>query len=313
MKILFAGTPHNAARSLDALVNAGIEVVGVLTRPDAPVGRKQVMTPSPVADTAQLHGLPVVKSNKVDEETLAEISKLNADLGVVVAYGSFLNRAALEALPLGWVNLHYSMLPALRGAAPVQAAIQQGLAETGITIFQLDEGMDTGEVLLQVPTQIQPGETSGRLLSRLTEIGISGLLEALPAIAAGFISRTIQDPNLATFAPKISRQNARINWNEDCRQIENLVNAMNPEPMAWTTLGGEPIRIIEARSSLHSFMSAGTSSEPGVVTEKESKILVSCDSGDSLELLTVQPAGKNQMSANDWFRGQRGKGVTVFE
>lgn len=137
MKILFAGTPHNAARSLDALVNAGIEVVGVLTRPDAPVGRKQVMTPSPVADTAQLHGLPVVKSNKVDEETLAEISKLNADLGVVVAYGSFLNRAALEALPLGWVNLHYSMLPALRGAAPCRQRFNRVLQRPESRFFNL--------------------------------------------------------------------------------------------------------------------------------------------------------------------------------
>lgn len=312
MKILFAGTPPNAAQSLEALVKAGIDVIGVLTRTDAPVGRKKIFTPSPVAVIADAHGIPVIKSNRVDDEALDAIKALQPDLGVVVAYGSILGSKALTALPLGWVNLHYSLLPKLRGAAPVQAAIMQGLSETGISIFQLDEGMDTGEIILQVPTQIQPGENSGRLLSRLTDLGISGLLEAIPTIAAGIAKKQSQ-VGVVTFAPKISRADARIKWTDECRDIENLVNAMNPEPMAWTTYGGEAFRVLEARASLQSFMKSPNGYEPGTLFETDSKILVACGSGDSIELLMIQPAGKTEMTAQDWLRGQKSKGTIVFE
>lgn len=313
MKILFAGTPQNAAQSLEALVRSGLDVVGVLTRTDALVGRKKTTTPSAVADIANLHGIPVIKSNNVDDKTIAEITKLKPDLGLVVAYGSLLNREALQAVPMGWVNLHYSLLPKLRGAAPVQAAIRSGLNETGISIFKLDEGMDTGEILMQIPTQIQPGENTARLLKRLTDLGISGLLECIPSIASGLAKSTPQKHADATFAPKISRADARIIWSDSCREVENLVNAMNPEPMAWTTLMSETFRVLEARAALLSFTAQPNGFEPGTVYSHDSKVLVSCGSGDALELQTVQPAGKTAMPAQDWFRGQQSKAHLVFE
>lgn len=313
LRILFAGTPLNAGQTLEALISAGIDIVGVLTRQDAEVGRKRVLTPSPVAIVAEEHGIPVVKSNNVDEFTLKQIAKLKPELGLVVAYGSLLDQTALSALERGWINLHYSLLPMLRGAAPVQAAIKNGMQETGITIFQLDEGMDTGDIILQVPTQVQPGENTARLLRRLTDLGVSGLLEALPAISAGFTKLIKQDASLATFAPKITRDDARISWQANCRDVENLVNAMNPEPMSWTTFQGQPFRILEARSSMQSFSQIDDSRQSGFVFESSSKILVACKSGDSLELQTVQPSGKNPMPAADWFRGLKSKDRVVFE
>jgi methionyl-tRNA formyltransferase len=209
--------------------------------------------------------------------------------------------------------LHYSLLPKLRGAAPVQAAIKQGLQETGISIFQLDEGMDTGNIFMKIPAQIQPGENSARLLSRLTELGVSGLLELLPSIAAGFANATAQDSSEATFAPKITRGDARIFWTAECRTIENLINAMNPEPVAWTVLRNESFRVLEARTSLLSFADSHPGYPAGTVYESGTKVLVACKGADALELLVVQPAGKNAMSANDWLRGQKEKGQIVFE
>ncbi|MEY4493944.1 MAG: hypothetical protein RL570_59, partial [Actinomycetota bacterium] len=248
MRVIFAGTPANAATTLIALKNSGVDIVGALTRTDAVIGRKKILTPSPVALAAEALSIPVIKANQVDQETLEKVLALNADLGVVVAYGTFLSEAALSSLPKGWINLHYSLLPALRGAAPVQHALLEGLTGTGVTAFQLDTGMDTGPVLLQAPTTIEQNENAGRLLSRLTDLGISVLLEILPAIAAGIAVSKTQDGSVASFAPKISRVDAQIDWSESAKRIENKVRAMNPEPMAWTILESESFRVLEARA-----------------------------------------------------------------
>lgn len=307
MRVIFAGTPINAATTLIALKNSGIDVVGVLTRTDAAIGRKKILTPSPVAEAAEALNIPVIKANQVDHVTLEKIMDLNADLGVVVAYGTFLNEEALSSLPKGWINLHYSLLPALRGAAPVQHALLQGLSSTGVTAFQLDLGMDTGPVLLQAPTTIEQNENAGRLLSRLTELGISVLLEILPAIAAGIAVSKTQDGSAASFAPKISRVDAQIDWSESAERIENKVRAMNPEPMAWTILEAESFRVLEARA----WSDLATDDLVGNVQLRDNKVLVRTASG-SLELITVQAAGKNEMSASDWFRGVKNKENVVF-
>ena len=180
MKIVFAGTPANAAQTLRALANTAFEVVAVLTRTDAPVGRKRVLTPSAVAVVAAELGLPIIKANRVDESVRLQIQATGAELGVIVAYGALLDQAALDVLDKGWVNLHYSLLPKWRGAAPVQRAIMAGDRETGVTLFQLDKGMDTGPVHLQIPTVIEPDENTAELLPRLTNLGISGLAELKP-------------------------------------------------------------------------------------------------------------------------------------
>ena len=297
----------NAAATLIALKKSGIEVVGVLTRTDAPLGRKKVLTQSPVADAAEALGLPVVKANQVDSNAISQLQAFNADLGVVVAYGAFLNEEALRLLPKGWINLHYSLLPALRGAAPVQHALLQGLSSTGVTAFQLDEGMDTGPILLQAPSVIEHNENAGRLLNRLTNLGISVLLELLPSIAAGIAKQTPQDGSAATFAPKIHRVHAQIDWNQSAVDIQQLVLAMNPEPTAWTTLGGESFRILDARA----YRGEQLQASPGTVKLLDDKVLVACKSG-TFQLISVQPSGKNEMSAVDWYRGVKNKEKLVL-
>ena len=307
MKIVFAGTPANAAQTLRAIATS-FDVVAVLTRPDAPVGRKRVMTPSAVAEVANELGIPVIKANRIDEAVRTEIAGTGADLGVIVAYGALLDQAALDVLPRGWINLHYSLLPKWRGAAPVQRSLMAGDRETGVTLFQLDRGMDTGPIHLQIPTVIEPGETTADLLPRLTQLGISGLAELLPRVAAELSLPKPQDPELMANLPtadKLTREDARIDWFRNAVEIENLVRGLNPEPMAWTTLDDEPFRILEARAlGATDWQSlAGESVEPGLMTNENSRVLVCCSAGSLLELRTVQPAGKKPMNATDWARG----------
>lgn len=310
MKVIFAGTPQNAAQTLEALVSAGVEVVAVLTRTDAFIGRKKILTPSPVATTAENLGIPTLKYNQLDDEALAQVDSYSADVGVVVAYGAFLSPQALGILPKGWINLHYSLLPKLRGAAPVQHAILNGEETTGVTIFKIDEGMDSGPILTKLPTKIEIGENAGQLLNRLTLLGISALLELLPGIAAGFVKEQDQDHTLKSFAPKISRNSARLDWNEEASKVENLVNGMNPEPMAWTSVNGSEIRVLTARTVR---LDSQGNSTPGTTTMIDGAVATVCGDGNLVELQTVQPAGKSAMNAADWFRGQESKGPIVFE
>ena len=308
MKIVFAGTPANAAQTLRALATSAFEIVAVLTRTDAPVGRKKILTPSPVAETAAEFGIPVIKANRVDEAVRAQIAATGADLGIIVAYGALLDQPALDSLPLGWINLHYSLLPKWRGAAPVQRAVMAGDRETGVTLFQLDKGMDTGPVHLQIPTVIEPTENTADLLPRLTELGITGLAELLPRVAAGLSVPTAQDPELLAKLPtahKLSRDDARIDWQRTAVEIENLVRGLNPEPMAWTTLDGETFRILEARAlGKTDWQSlAGEDEQSGTLKIENGRTFVACGSGSLLELKIVQPAGKKAMSSSDWARG----------
>jgi len=307
LKVIFAGTPQNAASTLRALVESGVEVVGVLTRKDAPVGRDRVLEPSPVANEAQALGIRVIKANSIDNDVLNQIVILGAEIGLIVAYGAFLDGRALEALDKGWINLHYSLLPKYRGAAPVQRAIQNGEKETGVSVFQLDKGMDSGPVFMSVPTLIEPGENSSRLLGRLTAIGVSALLELLPGIASGISKAKPQNDVEKSFAPKVSRADAKINWQLSARVIENLINAMNPEPMAWSTLDDVAIRILAARET-HQITPAVAF---GQVVLYEGNVIVGCNQSQ-LQLQEVQPAGKSPMSASDWMRGQQKKDSVVL-
>jgi methionyl-tRNA formyltransferase len=308
LKIVFAGTPANAAQTLRALAKSAFEVVAVLTRPDAPVGRKRVLTPSAVAEAAIELGIPIIKANRVDEKIQAEIRATGADLGVIVAYGALLDQATLDVLPKGWINLHFSLLPHWRGAAPVQRAIMAGDKATGVTLFQLDKGMDTGPIHLQIPTVIEPGETTADLLPRLTELGISGLVELLPRLAAELVAPKPQDPAQIALLPtadKLSREDARIDWTRSAVEIENQIRGLNPEPMAWTTLDTETFRVIEARSlGTTDWQSlVGVDAEVGTANFEKERVLVLCGQGTLLELKTVQPAGKKPMKSNDWARG----------
>ena len=297
MKILFAGTPDSAAIVLKNLVKAGHEVVCVLTREDAPVGRKKVLTESSVARAAKSLGIKVIKSNRLSDETIKEVVDTGAELGIVVAYGVILRRKALNALRFGWFNLHYSVLPKYRGAAPIQWAIINGEKESGLTVFKLDEGMDTGDIVLQMPMYIHAHETAGDAITRFSELGSTLLMEILPLIYSGEYKVAPQE-GTASIAPKLVRSDARIDFNRNAKQVEALVRGANPEPMAWCTIDAEPLRVLAVREVPTNFGNR----EPGeIVLDK--KVYVACGEGTYIELIEVQPSSKRVMAAADWLRG----------
>jgi methionyl-tRNA formyltransferase len=296
--LIFAGTPANAAATLEYLVEHGFDISLVITRHDAPFGRKRVLTPSPVAETASKLGLELYKTNKIDNAAISKITEIGCSTAVVVAYGALLKAPALAALSNGWFNLHYSLLPKWRGAAPVQHSIMAGDSTTGVTLFKIDEGLDTGPIVASVAAQIQPGETSARLLSRLTELGCTLLSQELPGILLESYTLNAQaERDGAPSAPKLGREEARVDWFRSALDIERKVLAMNPEPGAWASLNGETFKIHDAREI------AGTESgSVGTASLADGKVLVSTSAG-VLELLEVQPAGKQSMAAKDWARG----------
>jgi methionyl-tRNA formyltransferase len=304
MRILFAGTPTTAVTVLDGLLASGHEVVAVLTREDSPLGRKKILTASPVADFAAARGIPVIKANKVDSDTLSNVARYKVELAVVVAYGVILRNEALEALPAGWFNLHFSLLPRWRGAAPVQRALQNGDTEAGVTLFKIDDGLDTGPIVATLPTTIHPEENAGELLARLALLGVSLLNSELPSIYSG-ISLLHEQTGSATSAPKTSRDEARIDFNQDAKRISDLIRAMNPEPMAWCHSRGEPIRVLRARN----LNGSDGNDIIGHVKLIDDRVIVSCGQGSALELIDVQPASRNSMKARDWLNGQSGSVV----
>lgn len=300
MKIIFAGTTSNAAEILAYLFDQGRhEIVAVLSREDAPVGRKQVMTASAVSQFAASKQLPLIKANRIDDAILRRLEAFKADLGFVVAYGALLNQQTIDMPKHGWINIHFSLLPTWRGAAPVQRALMAGDTETGVTIFQLEIGMDTGPVFSQIATTIEPGENADDLLNRLTKLSISMLDETLANIEHQ-TSKPSAQIGKATIAKKLSRHDAKIDWHKAADSIENLVRGTNPEPMAFTTLGGNTFRILSARS--HKQLDVMNQVATGSVIGFESRVFVKCGTG-ALELIQVQPASKNVMKAADWFRG----------
>ncbi len=298
MRILFAGTPSTAASVIEGLLTSGHDVVAVLTREDAPTGRKKILTPSPVAELASSKGIPTIKANSLSADVLAEIASHQVEFAVVVAYGVILKQEALDLLPKGWFNLHFSVLPKWRGAAPVQRAIEHGESSTGVTLFKIDKGLDTGPIVGVLETVIGPDENAGELLDRLSLLGLTLLNEQLPRMYAGTESLTEQVGEV-TLAPKTSRADAKLVFSQPAKVLENLVRAMNPEPMAWCLLGDQPMRVLTARAYAEDI----DAHETGSVVLVSDRILVSCANNTALELIEVQPASRNAMSAKDWFNG----------
>jgi methionyl-tRNA formyltransferase len=294
--IIFAGTPKNAADTLRGLVAAGVPVALVITREDAPFGRKRELRASEVAMVAAELKLPVIKANRLGAEALTAVQSTGSRLALVVAYGALLKREAIDALELGWFNLHYSLLPRWRGASPVQSALLAGDRETGLTLFQIDEGVDTGRIAGSLSTVIEPNENAGRLLDRLTDLGISLALEQLPRIFAG-IADLVSQSGEPTRAPKFTRADAQLSANESARVAANKVLAFNPEPVSWLAIGDLQLRVLSAVPSSISIATGRLGNVGGRV--------VAGFKGGSLELLEVQPSGKNAMSAADWWRGQK--------
>lgn len=300
MRVLFAGTPEVALPSLRAIVEAGHQVVGVLTRPDAPVGRGKKLTASPVARLAAELGLPVLKARGPSAELLTQIKALDAEVAAVVAFGMLLTQPLLDVVPGGWVNLHFSLLPRWRGAAPVQRAILAGDQISGATTFRIVRELDAGPIYRTLQTTIGESETSGELLDRLAEVGAPLLLDTLADIQAGR-TPVAQDSEGVTLAPKIHPEDVRIDWTAEAAQIDRLVRAANPAPGAWSTLVGERFQVLGVAPGNRE----GAPLAPGELTADRRHLWVGTGSAD-LRLTRVQAFGRKAMAGADWARGQQG-------
>lgn len=299
MRVLFFGTPDFAVPSLTALVGEGFDVVAAVTRPDRPVGRHRSRAePSPVKRAALAEEIPVLEPERPSEPAFVAAARdLAPDVAVVVAYGHILKPALLDLPRLGSVNVHASLLPALRGAAPIERAILNGLDESGITIMQMDAGMDTGPVLHQVATPIAPDETGGELRVRLAEMGALALVEALTLVEAGGAAPRPQDAAAATYAPKLTRDEERLDWRQDAQSLARKVRAFDPAPGAWAECRGRSLKLFGGRAV------AGEDAPPGTVLEAGDGLRIACGGG-VLEVTDVQPAGKARMTARAFVNGR---------
>ena len=298
MRIVFMGTPDIAASCLEALYAAGHDICAVYTRRDKPVGRKQVLTPPPVKQVALAHGAPVFQPRTLrDGGENANLQALAPDLIVVVAYGCILPQAVLDIPKFGCINLHVSLLPQYRGSAPVQWAVLNGDTETGVSIQQMDAGLDTGDVLVCEKVAIGPEETSGELFDRVTAVGARVLCETLPRIAAGTLTPTPQDHAAATMAPMLTKELAQFRWEESAAHIHNWVRGMNPWPAAWFVAGGgRKVKVLECRV-------AAQSGAPGQVLALK-PLTVACGEG-AVQLLRVVPEGSRPMEGSAFAAGLR--------
>ena len=297
MRLVFAGTPEVAVPPLEALLASKHEVVAVVTRPDAPSGRGRHLHPSPVAERAAAAGLEILRPAKVrDPDFLARLTEIAPDCCPVVAYGALLPRAALDIPRHGWVNLHFSLLPAWRGAAPVQHAVLAGDDITGASTFQIVEAMDAGPVYGVMTEEIGPRDTSGDLLGRLAEGG-AGLLEAtLDGIESGELEARPQPSDGVSMAPKLTVDDARVDWTTPAVRVDRLTRACTPAPGAWTTFRDERLKLGPVRPA-----EAGPV-EPGELAVERHRVLAGTGSGP-VELGEVQPRGKRPMPAEAWARG----------
>ncbi|MCI2047113.1 MAG: methionyl-tRNA formyltransferase [Faecalibacterium sp.] len=298
MRILFMGTPDIAAACLETLYAAGHEICAVYTRRDKPVGRKQILTAPPVKQTALSHGTPVYQPKTLrDGGEDANIRALAPDLIVVVAYGCIIPPQILTMPKYGCINLHVSLLPKYRGSAPIQWAVLNGDTETGVSIMQLDEGVDTGDVLLCKTVAIGPETTSGELFEQVTAVGRQALAEILPDIEAGKVHGEKQDHAKASLAPRLTKEMAEFRFSEDAAHIHNWVRGMNPWPVAWFMHGGKRIKVQECRLA----QSAGEA--PGTVLSAR-PLVIACGQG-AVELRRVVPEGSKPMDGSAWAAGLR--------
>lgn len=303
MRVLFWGTPEFATVPLRALIGEGYEVAGVVTQPDKPQGRSRAVIAPPVKQIASEERIPVFQPVKPrDPEFVDMIGVMAPDISVVVAYGHLLPEDVIRIPAMGTLNIHASLLPALRGAAPIQAAIREGLAETGVSIMRMVRELDAGPVIHQARTSIHGDETYGELQLRLSELGAIALIEALTLLSLGAAKEVAQDDNVATYAPKITREMARIDWTQSAVEVARVIRAYDPKPSAYTTLAGADVKLFGATAVANSSDAA-----PGDVLLTSDTLIVACSEG-AVSITDVQPSGKTRMRASEWIRG---RGVTV--
>jgi len=299
LNILFWGTPAFALPSLGALAGEGHEIVGVVTQPDRPAGRGRKIRPSPVKEMAEAEALPVLQPDRPRGDTfMAQLAELAPDLSVVVAYGHILPPEVLSLPPAGSINLHASLLPELRGAAPVNWAIARGHETTGVTVMRMVEAMDAGPILFQTEEPILEEETATELSMRLSEVGAEALIEALALLEAGVIEETEQDHDRATYAPKVSRSVAEVDWDRPVTDVANHIRGMDAVPGAWSMLDGQPVKIFRPAT-------ADGMGSPGTVLSADAATgLVVATSDGALQVYEVQPQGRRRMLARDWIGGR---------
>ena len=304
MRVVFAGTPEMAIPTLQALFSSSHEVVGILTRHDAPVGRARTLTRSSVGAWGDENDISVITSNRPDLETVDVISRWSPDIGVIVAYGALLDPANLAVPRRGWINLHFSDLPKFRGAAPVQRALLAGETEIATSVFQLVEGMDAGAVFDREHHRVSPEDTSGIVLGKLALSGAQQIVRVLDGIDAGTM-HAVEQSGTPTFAPKLSAAEARLDTTGDATSVFNVYRAVTPEPGAWIETSAGRLKIQAARPIVHA-----SDLDIGVISVRDGAVVLGLSSG-ALELIRVTPSGKREMTAADWLRGIRLSRVDV--
>ncbi|HEY0733559.1 MAG TPA: methionyl-tRNA formyltransferase [Herpetosiphonaceae bacterium] len=301
MRIVFLGTPSFAAIPLRALVESGHEVVGVVTQPDRPAGRSKTPQAPPVKVAAVELGLPILQPPTLrDPEVVEQLRALRPDVGVVAAYGEILRKNVLEIPPLGYLNVHPSLLPLYRGPTPVAAAILAGDEITGVSIIRLIRAMDAGPIVAQATLTMPPAARAGSLTDELFEIGSQLLVGALPLYASGELQPQPQDESQASYCSLLRKEDGQIDWTKPALVIERAIRAYDPWPGAFTTWQGQPLKIRTARVDAD----WNGAEEPGTILDRPT-LHVATGSG-ALELVEIQPAGKRMMPAQEWLRGQRG-------
>lgn len=300
MRIVFMGTPDFAVPSLERLVSDGHELCGVFTQPDKPKNRGMKLTPSPVKETALAHDIPVFQPDTLKTgEALEQLRELNPDLIAVAAYGKLLPQAVLDLPRLGCINVHSSLLPRYRGAAPIHWAILNGDKETGVTIQHMAAGLDTGDLILAQPTPIDPDETVEQLHDRLAQIGANLLSQAVEQLEAGTAQRIPQDDNLSCYAPKLSRELSPVDWSRSAREIHNQVRGLIPWPAASAELGGVKFKLFSVSET-----GERTGAAPGTVIRTDKKgIYAACGDGLVLLIEELQAEGGKRMRSADYLRG----------
>ncbi|WP_407313967.1 methionyl-tRNA formyltransferase [Pseudomonas sp. nanlin1] len=299
MRIVFAGTPEFAAEHLKALLATAHEVIAVYTQPDRPAGRGQKLTPSAVKQLALEHAIPVLQPASLRApEAQAELAALAPDLMVVVAYGLILPQAVLDIPALGCINSHASLLPRWRGAAPIQRAVQAGDEASGVTVMRMEAGLDTGPMLLKVSTPIGPDETGGSLHDRLAQMGPAAVVSAIEGLAAGTLGGEIQDDSLATYAHKLNKDEARIDWTRPAVELERLIRAFFPWPICHSSLAGEAVKVLAAR------VADGQGAPGQILGASKEGLVVAC--GDQALCLTrLQFPGGKPLNFSDLFNSRR--------
>ena len=299
-KIIFMGTPDFSVPVLTRIIDEGYEVIAVVTQPDRPVGRKKVLTPTPVKVEAEKHGIPVYQPEKIrDEVELAKILALQPDLVVTAAFGQILPNELLEAPKLGCINVHASLLPELRGGAPIHYAILQGKKKTGITIMYMAEKLDAGDILAQAEVAIEEEDNVGTMFDKLSQIGADLLADTLPKLINGELTPIKQDEAKATFASNIKRSDEKIDWTKTGEEIYNHVRALNPWPVAYTLLEGKVMKIWQTKK-----VTGFKQAKPGTIIDVQDEgFVVATGNETSILIQELQPSGKKKMPAKDYLRG----------